>query len=131
VWLPNRMSIQYPQLRWQSDAANGQTEIVYKAPRAGTKKIYGAKLVENITQALARIVVTNAAIRVYHNTGFRPFMSTYDSLDYVCPESGAAAFDELLEHEFAVVPEWAPGLPLASEGGWGRTLLEAEQGVNQ
>ena len=131
VWLPNGMSIQYPNLHWQMDATSGQSEIVYKAPRAGSKKIYGAKMTENITQALARIVVTNTMIRVYHTTGFRPFMSTYDSLDYLCPEDGAEAFDALLEREFAVVPEWTPGLPLASEGGFGRTLLEAEQGVNQ
>lgn len=131
VWLPNGMSIQYPNLHWQMDATSGQSEIVYKAPRAGSKKIYGAKMTENITQALARIVVTNTMIRVYHTTGFRPFMSTYDSLDYLCPEDGAEAFDALLDREFAVVPEWTPGLPLASEGGFGRTLLEAEQGVNQ
>lgn len=131
VWLPNGLSIQYPRLRWEFNTTTGEREIRYNAPQAGTKKLYGAKLIENITQALARIVVTDIMLRVYHKTGFRPFMTTYDSLEYLCPEAGCAAFDEMLAHEFTIEPEWAKGLPLASEGGWGRTLLEAERGVNQ
>jgi DNA polymerase len=131
VWLPNGLSIQYPHLRWRADEVTGKAEIVYDAPQAGIKRLYGAKLIENICQSLARIVVTDTALRVYHQTGFRPFMGTYDSWDYLCPEDGVAAFDELLAHEFTICPSWAEGLPLASEGGWGRTLLEAERGVNQ
>jgi hypothetical protein len=57
-------------------------------------------------------------------------MSTYDSHDYMIPESEVRAFDRLLEQEFAVAPAWAPDLPLASEGGWGKTLLQAERGTN-
>jgi hypothetical protein len=80
---------------------------------------------------LARIVVTDIMLHVDRDTGHRPFMSTYDSHDYIVPESEARDFDAVLERAFAVAPTWAPDLPLASEGGWGRTLLEAEKGVNQ
>ena len=58
-------------------------------------------------------------------------MSNYDSHEYMVPESIARDFDQVLEHQFSIVPVWAPGLPLASDGGWGRTLLEAERGVNR
>jgi DNA polymerase len=131
VWLPNGLSIQYPHLRWRADEVTGKAEIVYDAPQAGTKRLYGAKMVENICQALARIVVTDTALRVYHRTGCRPFMGTYDSWDYLIPERDVGWFDALLAQEFTIAPSWAPTLPLASEGGWGRTLLEAERGVNQ
>jgi DNA polymerase len=131
IWLPNGLSIQYPQLRWRSNPVTGEPEIAYDAPYAGAKKLYGAKLIENICQALARIVVTDTALRVYHQTGFRPFMGTYDSWDYLIPEDEVRWFDEVLSHEFTLPPAWAPTLPLMSEGGWGRTLLEAERGVNQ
>ena len=131
LWLPNGLSIQYPHLRWRNNPTSNEREIVYDAPMVGTKKLYGAKMIENICQALARIVVTDVALRVKHATGFRPVLGTYDSWDYCIPESEVQAFDELLAAEFTVTPVWAPDLPLASEGGWGRTLLEAERGVNQ
>jgi len=129
LWLPSGLAISYPNIR----AVRGieRVELVYDDPYGGNRKIYGAKCVENISQALARIVVTDIAVRVHHKTGHHPFLCTYDSLDYVVPEGEAAEMDELLDHEFSVVPSWAEGLPLASEGGWGETLLDAERRVNE
>ena len=131
VYLPNDLAIQYPGLRTEVDPEFGSPRKVYDDPYGAAKRIYGAKLVENITQALARIVVTDIMARVHRETGFHPFMSTYDSHEYMVPESIARDFDQVLEHQFSIVPVWAPGLPLASDGGWGRTLLEAERGVNR
>lgn len=132
VWLPNETAIVYPNLRRERDALDpARTNTVYDGPYGGIKKLYGAKLVENVTQALARIVVTDIMLRVKQLTGYRPFMSTYDSHDYIVPEAEAPAFDAILEQQFLVGPAWAEGLPLASEGGWGATLLEAERGVNR
>jgi hypothetical protein len=74
--------------------------------------------------------VTDVAVRVKRLTGFHPFLSTHDSLDYCVPESDAAAMDEHLKYEFTVTPTWADGLPLSSEGGYGKTLLDAERGTN-
>jgi hypothetical protein len=106
--------------------------LCYLDARYGTRsRIYGAKGVENISQALARIVITDVAVRVKRLTGYHPFLSTNDSLDYCVPEAEAEAMDEHLEYEFTITPEWAEGLPLASEGGFGKTLLDAEKGVNQ
>jgi DNA polymerase len=132
IYLPNGLTIQYPKLRSEIDPDDvDRKRKVYDGSYGGVKKIYGAKAIENITQALARIVVTDIALRVHRETGFHPFMSTYDSHDYCVPEREVYDFDRVLESEFMVVPEWGKGLPLASEGGWGRTLLEAEKGVNQ
>jgi DNA polymerase len=132
IWLPNGLAIQYPRLRHEFiiGGAAGATEIVYDGPYGAPKKLYGAKLVENICQALARIVITDAMRRVWDQTKRHPFMTTYDSLDYCVPASEAEQFDELLAREFSVPPTWARDLPLASEGGWGRTLLDAERGAN-
>lgn len=131
VWLPNDMCIAYPNLRQRSTRdANGimKTEFGYDGPYGENdfRNMYGGKGTENITQALARIVITDAAGRVKEQTGYDPFMTTHDSLDYCVPESEAADFDKLLEHEFAVRPWWAPDLPLASEGGFGKSLMIAE-----
>jgi len=129
--LPNGMALKYPNLRRQYDGTTGKDQLVYDVPPVGSKKIYGAKLIENISQALSRIITTEVELRVWRETGFRPFMSTYDSHDYVVPVSEVEAFDRVLETAFSVVPEWCLGLPLASEGGYGRTLLQAEQHANE
>jgi hypothetical protein len=68
--------------------------------------------------------------RVHRQTGYHPALFTHDSLDYVVPEAEADAWDTYLEGEFAVVPSWAEGLPLASEGGHGYTLREAEENAH-
>jgi hypothetical protein len=126
--LPNGLALRYPGILQIYDVSK---DITYCGPKNERKKLYGAKLIENITQALARIVVTDVMCRVLLRTGFRPFMGTYDSWNYLVPEDEVAAFDHILAEEFCIPPAWAPDLPLASEGGWGRTLLDAERRVNQ
>jgi DNA polymerase len=129
VWLPNNLAIQYPKLHIQTTPEGA--EDMYFQGSYGPRKIYGAKLIENVTQGLARIAVTDIMRRVYQHTGHWPFMSTYDSHDYMVPEHEAGEMDATLAQVFAEEPAWAPGLPFASEGGWGKTLLEAEKGANR
>lgn len=133
VWLPNGMAIQYPGLRYHDftdELGQRAKEIVYDDPYNGFKKIYGGKFLENVSQALSRIIITDAADRIKTRTGYHPFLSTHDSLDYCVPIEAAPEFDTLLEKEFAIRPSWAPTIPLASDGGWGRTLLRAEKKEN-
>lgn len=134
IWLPNGMAIQYPGLQQRPvPQPDGTTtnEISYDGGHRGRVKLFGGKVIENISQALARIVITDIATRVYHQTGFKPFLNTYDSLDVCVPEADAPAMDAYLERQFAIRPSWAPELPLASEGGWGLNMMDAEHGVNQ
>jgi hypothetical protein len=135
LWLPNGMAIQYPGLRQDlvpQANGTGSWQFTYDGgPSRGRTKLFGGKVVENISQALSRIVITNIATRTYHDTGFKPFLNTYDSLDVCVPEADAPAMDAYLERQFAIPPDWAPDLPLASDGGWGLNMLDAEHGVNQ
>ena len=129
VWMPNDMCIAYPNLRRVSSRSPSGVMsncFVYDSPYGEEKNIYGGATTENISQGLSRIIVTNTAQRIKENTGYHPFLSTHDSLDYCVPVSEAAAMDQILEAEFAVTPWWAPDLPLASEGGFGRNLAIAE-----
>lgn len=132
--LPNKLKICYPNLRYEEKEVNGMTseQLVYDDPATkSVRHIYGAKGVENISQALARLVITDAALQVYDATGFRPFLSTHDSLDYCVPVSEADGLYALLGTAFSTPPPWAEGLPLASQGGWGVNLRAAENGDNK
>lgn len=124
IWLPNGMPIAYPDLH---STFNGvQYEASYRGAYGERKRIYGAKVVENVSQALARLVVTNIMMRVWAERRLHPCLQVHDSLAYVVPIDEAPEFDRYLEGQFAIRPHWAPALPLASEGGYGRTLAEAE-----
>src|SRR5215472_4788500 len=130
VRLPNGMAIQYPGLRVKPDPNRpwANAGFAYDDPYLGEQSMYGGKFLENISQALCRIIITDIIERVRKSTGYYPFLTTHDSLDYCVPIEDAEKFDQLLAVEFAKPPTWAPKLPLASEGGWGRTLAAAERG---
>lgn len=133
LWMPNGMCIAFPDVR--EDTVRGadgkpRREVSYADPYRARRHLFGGKEVENISQALARIIITDIIDRVALETGYHPFLSTYDSVDYCIPERDAEAFDVRLTAEFERRPVWAPELPLASEGGWGVTMLQAEHRKN-
>lgn len=62
--LPNGMFILYPELRYRAEA-NDKEEKGYSYRRKNFRtKIYGAKVLENLIQALARIVVFDQMGRI-------------------------------------------------------------------
>lgn len=80
--------------------------------------LYGAKLLENVTQALARIVVMQAAVRLAQQ-GLRFVLQAHDELVFVVPKSDVGAAWGAIEREMVREPDWLPGLPLAVEIGVG------------
>lgn len=133
IWLPNGMCIAYPDIRDNViPTGNGDTRhvISYKSPTTERKFLFGGKVVENLSQALSRVILTDLVRRVKHETNKLPFLTTHDSLCYVVPHGQAQEWDAYLDRQFAVRPTWAPDLPLASEGGWGFTMGAAERGEN-
>jgi len=131
--LPNGLALRYPELTGMRGEGDEDWKVSYRYQgfhRGEWQRLYGAKMIENIVQALARIIVTDAMQRILARTGYRPFMGTYDSWDYMIAENEVEEFDKILTEEFDRAPNWLPEVPLASEGGWGRTLLDAERSVN-
>jgi DNA polymerase len=96
-------------------------ELRYTVP---DDKLYGAKLLENIIQALARIVVMQAALRLSQR-GYRFAAQIHDELVFVVPEENLDTARETILSEMIRQPTWAPGLPLAAEVGHGRNYGEA------
>jgi DNA polymerase len=107
VELPNGMPIFYPNL-----AYNG-TNFCYQR-KGELVKIYPAKLLENCVQALARIVLTDAELRLAH-TGIRAAHSVHDELIYVVPEAVARVFCKALHKALCAPKGWLPDLPLDCE----------------
>jgi DNA polymerase len=116
--LPSGLAINYPSLRLQDG------EMVYWSSRYKSDvRIYGAKVVENLCQALARIKITDA-MRVIRR--LRPewklTLQVHDELVYSVPMKDAPLAVEALCKALSSDPGWSasmPPIPLAAEGGYG------------
>ncbi|HEX6825420.1 MAG TPA: DNA polymerase [Nitrospiraceae bacterium] len=91
----------------------------------GDQSIYGAKLLENIVQALARIVVMQAAIRL-NREGYRFALQAHDELGFVVTETDIGRAMGTIQREMVQPPSWMPDLPLAVEVGVGSSYGEAK-----
>ena len=79
--------------------------------------VYGAKLVENVIQALAFVHIMEVAKRVHEITErlLFPAHQVHDELVYVVDEHLAEDVAELVRLEMSKPPEWMPNAPLAAE----------------
>lgn len=113
VILPNGMRLDYSNL---TPLENGNWTYGYGAK---TKYIYGGKMLENIIQALARIVMGDH-LRAIEAAGLTTVSTTHDEILVVVRESEAETATATVEEIMTTPPDWAPNLPLAIESGFAR-----------
>lgn len=93
------------------------------------KRLYGGKLLENIIQALARIVVMEVLLRLrkrLKEIGARCVLQCHDELVLCVPLQYVDYAKKILEEELTRPIEWMPQLPLACEVGSGPNYAEAK-----
>jgi len=82
-------------------------------------RIWGGTITENVIQFLARIVLTDAWLKVRREfaarAGCRVVTSTHDELVCCVPLADKEWALDMLGTALVTVPEWAPDLPLAAE----------------
>jgi len=120
VRLPSGLVVHYLDLRAEEGG-----NYTYYSKRGGRVQLYGAKLMENLTQALCRIIVADAMVRLKKD-GLRIVSMEHDAIIGLSIEEYAAAWLARILHEISSRPVWAPDLPLAAEGGFGKTLAKAK-----
>ena len=119
IKLPNGLYIKYPELRKETDE-DGKTELLYKTRKGRTlidTRIYGGKVIENVCQALARIVIGEQLLRVSQK--YKVVMTVHDAIGCIVPEDEVEQGMRLVEKVMKIRPKWAPDLPLDCEGGFG------------
>lgn len=129
IVLPNGLKLYYHNLRQEERGGEfGGYEWVFDYGGM-TKRIYGGKLLENIVQALARIIVMDAAIEVQrhlHKLGIRLALQVHDELVFVVKKEHEEVTRFVLEHELKRRPKWLPNLPLDCEIASGPTYGSAK-----
>lgn len=86
-----------------------------KGAAASTVETYGGRLVENVTQAIARDLLAEAMERL-ERAGYRIVAHVHDEVIVEVPESGAEGRLRHINSIMGTAPDWARGLPLNAEG---------------
>lgn len=115
--LPNGLFIQYPDLRAEINA-EGNRELTYLS-KGKRVRIYGGKVVENFTQAVARLIVAYQMRLIAKR--YRVVLTVHDAIAIVAPEAESKEARAFVEHCMSQVPKWAIGLPIACESGMGKS----------
>ena len=112
--LPNGNFLRYHELH--QAVVDGKLQWMFMRGNQPTK-IYGAKLVENLIQALAFICIMDAAKRVKKIThgALMPAHQVHDELIYIVDEKDVDWVSQLVAQEISRRPEWMPNVPLAAE----------------
>jgi len=116
IRLPNNLYIRYPKLR--RETLDGKSKVVYDS-RKGLVSLWGGAVVENVVQALARIIVGEQMVKI--NEFYRPALTVHDAVVLVVPEDEQDAAVKCLTEIMSCAPDWAPGLPVACEAKVGAT----------
>ena len=119
IILPNGLRLKYPNLRLYENE-EGKTEIVYDTKKGKAtipNRIYGGKVIENVCQALARIIIGEQMLMIAKK--YRVVMTVHDAIAIIVPEAEAEAAKEYVELCMRLRPQWALELPLNCEAGYG------------
>lgn len=82
----------------------------------GQSRLYGAMVVENVTQALARIVVAEQMLKI-RDAGYHVAFQVHDENVCIVPEDQAEQAEKDIVAIMSTAPAWAPDLPVACEAG--------------
>lgn len=127
--LPSGQTLQYPGLErvpidQRVHPEWGEEWHYYKPKYRSFSPIFGAKLVENLIQNLARNQIADTMVRMrVTNPVWHCALQVHDELVYLAPDSEAEECERCLTLYMNAQPAWAAGsetpIPLANEGGIG------------
>jgi DNA polymerase I-like protein with 3'-5' exonuclease and polymerase domains len=115
IELPNTLKIRYANLRLE------EGKMVYDS-RKGPVNIWGGGMVENVVQALARIIVGEQMIKIREK--YRPVLTVHDAAVIVAPKDDVEEALEFITKIMSTAPEWCADLPVACEAKWGESYGE-------
>lgn len=117
VDLPNGMTLHYPKMEAKFNPRSERYEdFSYQSSANGRSKIYGGLFAENITQALARIVVAQQALKIAKL--YRIVLLVHDEVVYLAKMREAKKALALGLQALSTPPDWCNTLPTAAEGGF-------------
>jgi DNA polymerase len=127
IHLPNGMLVRYPGLRKVAGQFEYQTKY-------GFTKVYGGKVIENVVQSLARIVVFNQMgeidliLRKHDSEQARHkvVLTVHDEVVACVPDVAKEEYFALMTQIMGKTPNWCKDLPLSCEGECAKSYGECK-----
>lgn len=124
IELPSGLKIRYPNLRLGKNE-RGKSQWIYDVYRKGNLEVsnlYGGKVLENISQALAGELCKEAAMKFGNSlTGL-----VHDEIHVLAKKGLQLQTKMALQRAMTVPPKWFPELKLKCEVGVGKSWGEAK-----
>lgn len=111
IQLPNNRTLHYPRLHLRTSEINPRGMLTFQSATGQWVKLYGGKICENVVQATARDVITEAMIGL-DQAGYDIIGTVHDEV--VIENAGQKEVDNI-HRIVSTVPAWCTGLPLAAE----------------
>jgi hypothetical protein len=111
IVLPNGMSLLYPDLKPTKDE-KGRVQWTYGKDSI---KLYAGKITNNVTQGVARCVMTDGMLRVAKRYPVKG--TVHDELIAVVPDAEVADAKTWVLAQMTMEPKYMPKIPLAADGG--------------
>jgi hypothetical protein len=119
VELPNGMFLHYPHLE---KTVEGYQYLFGRELRS----IWGGKLMENIIQALANIVIKEKMLTIWRKLKLRPALQVHDELDYIVPLDRVADVVAAIRAIMTAPPTWCADAPIDVEIHYGKNFGEVK-----
>ena len=116
IRLPSGLLMRYDQLIAVRDEKGMQYQ--YKT-RYGWNKIYGGKVIENVCQAIARCIIGEQMIKIAKR--YDVVLTVHDAIACVVKDEEVLEAQAYIEECMKWTPEWADGLPVSCESGYGKS----------
>lgn len=116
IRLPSGLLMRYDQLIATRDEKGMQYQ--YKT-RYGWNKIYGGKVIENVCQAIARCIIGEQMVKIAKR--YDVVLTVHDAIACVVKDEEVLEAQAFIEECMKWTPEWATGLPVNCESGYGKS----------
>ena len=116
--LPSGLYMRYPDLVKERVGTRYEWSVMKN--KRERDKLYGSKVYQGLTQALARCIIAEAMLRV--DKRYRIGLTIHDALYVIAPEDEADEALRFIITQLRRAPDWMPDIPLDAEGGFGRSL---------
>jgi DNA polymerase len=116
------MSLRYPDIQSKLDE-KGRVQWTYAAGNKRTK-LYGGKIAENVTQAVARVIMTDGMLRIQPR--YRCAMTSHDEGTFLVPDREVEEAKPWIKQQMTKEPKYMKGLPLGVTVGEGKRYGDAK-----
>ena len=110
--LPNGLALLYNNLRYEGG------KLTYDSRT--TESTWGGRIAENVVQALSRIIITDAMLRIQNDKQLdaEVVLTVHDEIVLIGNANNPDATMKKLITHMCKPPSWAPNIPLDAEGGY-------------